>query len=240
MKLTKTLIIAFFLFISFANAQQTEKRFSIGVHASYLTTSKLYLAPFSSDRFIRNTFIRYDDFYSQSIDFRYRLNKELLLGISVERINVTHEGRNITVLILENLNTETININDGYEVYPVELTLHYIFPFSTESFIFFMGGGIGYYHANHLRSFGNVSVYNVKRQFAYGIHVSTSMEYFINDNFSVKGDIKFRDPQFTLETGYEKTTVKYGNRDVMLLQETFDSKINIDGVSFSIGLAFHF
>ncbi len=240
MRSRKILFILSVLLFNTSFAQVYDKKFSVSANTVYTTSSKLYLAPNSSDRFIRNTFISYDDLLSHGIDFRYRLNKELILSLNIERLSESKEGRNVTVLLLENFNTETIAVKDGFEFYPMEFTLYYIFPFSTVSFKFLMGGGIGYYFGIHLREFGDAVVKNVKRNFAYGFHVSTSFEYFLNESFSLRGEMKFRDPQFTLESSYEKGTVKYGNRDVVLLQDTFDSKINIDGVSFGLGLAFHF
>ncbi len=52
--------------------------------------------------------------------------------------------------------------------------------------------------------------------------------------------MKFRDPQFTVKSKYSKKEVNYNGNIIRIAQDTFDSKINVDGVTFILGLAFHF
>jgi hypothetical protein len=103
-----------------------------------------------------------------------------------------------------------------------------------------MGGGAGYYIGSHIRKFGDADVSNAERKTAYGIHVSISMDYLIKDFISVRSEMKFRDPQFTVKSKYNKKEVNYDGYVIRLAQETFDSKINLDGVTFILGLVFHF
>lgn len=103
-----------------------------------------------------------------------------------------------------------------------------------------MGGGAGYYIGSHIRKFGDAEVSNVERKAAYGIHVHLTMDYLINDFVSLRGEMKFRDPQFTVKSKYSKLEVNYNGNIIRLAQESFDSKINVDGVTFVLGIAFYF
>ena len=123
---------------------------------------------------------------------------------------------------------------------PIEFTVYYFIPYSTEDFKFFMGGGLGIYLGEHIRNFEDVEVENVSRDFAWGIHGRMGMDYMITDFFSVRGEMKFRDPEFKMESRYTKESFTYRNFVVNLPEESFPSKINIDGMVFTFGVVLHF
>jgi hypothetical protein len=52
--------------------------------------------------------------------------------------------------------------------------------------------------------------------------------------------MKFRDPQFKVKSAYNKLDVKYNDQTILLAQKTFDSKIDVDGVTFILGFSFLF
>jgi len=133
-----------------------------------------------------------------------------------------------------------ITVEDGFKLIPVELSLYYMLPFSTELFKFLIGGGAGYYLGEQVRKFADVEVKNISRKTAYGIHVIISMDYFVFENVSLRTEMKFRDPQFIVKSEYTKNETIYNGREINLPQSSFDSKINLDGVTFILGAAFHF
>lgn len=236
MKINITLIII--LGFSLNTMAQFNKTFGISVNAVYSTSASIYLSPNSSDVFLRNNSFLIEDIFNPSIDFRYRVSESILLGFSTEYMISSATGPNLTVFIGNN--TVTIDVEDGFKLIPLELSAYYFLPFSTEHFKFLMGGGIGYYLGSHVRRFGDVEVSNLERKAAYGVHVSISMDYLIKDFVSVRGEMKFRDPQFSVKSKYSKKEVNYDGRLIILVKDSFDSKINVDGVTFILGLAFHF
>jgi hypothetical protein len=133
-----------------------------------------------------------------------------------------------------------VSTQDGFEVYPVELSAYYIMPFSTVDFHFYIGGGFGLYYGNHLRNFGEADVTTIRQDLGYGIQVSTGMDYLITDFFSVRGELKFRDPQFDMQSQYSKTEVTINGRLYEINNDIFDSKVNINGITFGLGLVVHF
>ena len=96
---------------------------------------------------------------------------------------------------------------EGFELIPFDLSVYYFLPFSTDSFKFFMGGGIAFYYANHVREFADVKAENVSRDFSYGIQAAIGMDYMILDFLSARLKMKFRDPDFKLESKYNKDSV---------------------------------
>ena len=151
-------------------------------------------------------------------------------------MKATAGGGNLTI-ISGNL-TENIEITDGFLLIPIEFSGYYILPFSTERFKFLMGGGAAYYFGKHIREFGNANIYTVSRDVAYGIQVSISMDYLIRNDITVHSEMKFRDPQFKLESAYDNQEVNLNGKTIFVEQKTFDSKINVDGVTFILGVSF--
>ncbi len=230
----RLLIILLLIPFYYSYPQYNGNNFSFGVGAVYTTTAKVYLNPNSSDVIVRNQYFLLEDIINPSFDIRYRLSDPLIIGLNVEYMKKTDFGSNLRV------NVGTIEIEEGFRLIPIELSLYYQLPFSTEKFKFLMGGGGGYYFGEHIRKFGNAEVKNVKRDAAVGIQVSISMEYLLRENIGIRTEMKFRDPQFNLTNRYSNEYVTYNGRQIKPLQNPFNSKINVDGVTFILGAAFYF
>jgi len=234
----KSCLLLFFLFNSFSFAQFNGNKFSVGINVVYTTTARVYLNPNSSDITLQNQYFLLEDIFSPALDIRYRLTDPLIIGLNIERMRKTEVGPNLRVF--SGSSVALIDVKDGFNLVPIELSLYYIMPFSTERFKFLMGGGGGYYFGEHIRKFREAEIENVERKAAYGIQVSVSMEYLLRPNIAIRTEMKFRDPQFSLKNKYTKETVEYQGATVHLSQEIFDSKINVDGVTFILGAAINF
>lgn len=231
-------IFIFLIGYSFSHAQFNGKNFSLGINAVYTTSAKVYLNPNSSDVTLRNNYFLLEDILNPAFDIRYRLTDPLIIGLNIEYMTKAEFGSNLRVFIGNTLTA--IEVEEGFNLIPIEVSLYYILPFSTNKFKFLMGGGGGYYFGEHIRKFGNAEVESVKRDVAFGIQVSVSMEYLLRENIGIRTEMKFRDPQFNLTNKYTKESVNYNGETVRLLQESFDSKINVDGITFILGLTFNF
>ncbi|MCU7496221.1 MAG: hypothetical protein HF314_10730 [Ignavibacteria bacterium] len=232
------IVLASCLFQGRLQGQEIYRDFSLSLNYNYTTTARIYLNPKSPVEILRNNAFYMEDIFSPSADLRYRLNDDILLGLSIEYIKKVQSGPNLTVLGSEG--TQTVMVEDGFRVIPFELTAYYLLPFSTEKFKFLMGGGVAYYYGDHLRKFGDEEVSNLKREFAYGIQAVVSSDYMITNFLSVRGEMKFRDPELEVTSKYKNQRVNYNGSTIVLAQDTFQSKINIDGVTFTLGMAFHF
>lgn len=213
-------------------------RFSISLSQNYTTSAKVFLYPNSSDPIIRNRSYLIEDIFNTGVEFRYAIFSDLHLGLNFEYINKVSSENNLT--IISNGLTETIKINDGFYLIPIEISLFYRLAFSTDAVRFFIFGGSGFYYGNHIREFGDVSITNVKRKFSYGIQVGFLTEYFFAKNFSINSGMKFRDPQFSVTNKYDNREVNFEGRLVYIPQEKFDSKINVEGVIFFLSASYHF
>ncbi len=214
--------------------QYGENDFTISVNYNYTTTSKLFLFPKSPDEITRNQSIDFDDVKSVSAEFRYKVADYLTLGLSVEQFEKKQKRFDSRVTGF------LVNIEDGFKIYPVQLTAYYTLPFSTELFKFYMGGGFGIYFGEHTRDFSNVSVNDNGSTTEFGIHIKTGFDYMIEDFFSIRGEMNFRDPEVDLSSSYNSDTFEHQGQTLLLPRRDFDTKVNIDGATFSIGAVLHF
>ena len=229
-------LIKFITFLFLINsclfAQYDGNNFTISASYSFNTTAKIFLSPDAPNVFDQNNYFGLEDIYSYSVEFRYRLSEPIILGISAEYMKASAKGRNLT--------SRLFVVKDGYELYPVEFSAYYFLPFSTEDFKFFMGGGFGVYFGKRTREFGDIKFNDVDSDIGYGIQVSVGMEYMIFDNLSTRGEIRFRDPDFRITNKYNSDRVNYEGNFYSVTQDEIASKINVDGITFRIGAAFHF
>ncbi len=232
------LFVFILLYTASGYSQYNGNKFLVGVSGIYTSSAKIYLYPNSSDAILRNTSFPLSDIYDGGVYFRYRLSSDIILGLSTEFMKKTAMGNNLTVFA--DNKTVTINVQDGFTMVPVELSIYYLIPFSTEKFKFLMGGGGAYYYGTQIRNFGNEDINSSESKIAYGIQVSISMDYLITNNIIVSGAMKFRDPQFSVNNTYNKKNVDYNGTKIELAQSSFDSKINVDGVTFLVSMAFSF
>jgi outer membrane protein W len=218
-------------------AQIRYKNFSVSLNGNYTTTAKIYLNPNSTEVDLKNRYTEVSDIFSPSVDIRYSIAEDILIGFSTEYL---YKISPLFITVIGPGGIESISINDGFRLIPFEVSAYYLMPFSNDKFKFLIGGGLAYYYGSHIRKFGDEEISNIKREFAYGIQVSTSADYMINELLSVRGEMKFRDPEFETTNRYNKITVSYNGQIIRLGQDKFDSKINIDGITFILGLAVHF
>lgn len=226
------LTLAFIMFSNNIIAQYEGSNLGIALNYSFTTSSKLYLFPNAQDPILRNQNVEMDGINSYGIDIRYRISEPLIIGLSTEYLKNTKNHGEFSV------GGFVIDIDDGFELIPVELTLYYLVPFSTEKFKFYMGGGAGLYFGKHIRNFSDVSVSDIGSETTYGIQVTTGMDYLANEFISLRAEMRFRDPEFDMKSKYSKQIFEHQGRSLLLSRETFETKANVDGITFLIGIVF--
>lgn len=233
------IVFIILIFIPFLNfAQYNGKDFSISLGIDYTTSVQIFLNPNSSDIILRNQAFEIANIYGPVLDFRFRLTEAVIIGLSSEYLSKSVTARNLTVFAGSQL--IKLEVEDGVIFIPVEALVHYHMPFSTELFKFTMAAGLGLYYGEQTRLFGDTKIRNIEKDINIGLLVSMGMEYMPVDQFGVRVEMKFRDPEIKVKNQYEKTIVNYKGTEVTLLQDNFDSKINLDGISFLLGLTFQF
>jgi hypothetical protein len=237
--MNRKLLFILLLLINFPNfPQYNGTDISIGVYGFYTTSASIFLNPNASDIVLRNSSFDVEDIFNPGVDIRFRVSEPLILALGVEYMNITETAPNLNVFLGRSI--VTIDVEDGFQLIPIEFTAYYLLPFSTQGFKFLMGGGLGYYNGEFIRKIGDTEVTSVQEENAIGIHVSVSMDYIPIRNVAVRFQMKFRDPQFTVTSHYNQTEVEYEGNVIILPEESFDTKVNVDGITFILGAAVQF
>jgi outer membrane protein W len=228
------IVIIYILFSAGTFAQFSTGNFGIAVNAVYTTSVDIFLNPNSSNSEVRNKSFTLENIWNPGIDIRYRFSSEFILGLNIEYMKKTETVPNLTAFVGNQV--LVFEVEDGFSAIPIELTAHYYFPFSTEDFKFMMGGGVGYYIGEFIRKFQGVELEIIQRKFALGLHVSASIDYIIIENLSARFEMKFRNPQYTITSKYSQTEVTYQGNIIQLPENPFDTKVDINGLTFIFGL----
>ncbi|MCF8259923.1 MAG: hypothetical protein K9J12_04060 [Melioribacteraceae bacterium] len=232
------LIFVFLFSVNIAYGQFNGKNYSISASYSYTTTAKLFLYPNSSDQILRNQFSPLEDMFSYVFEFRYKLLDPLFVGVRSGYMKKTSEFE--SVYLGSPIGVIPVKTTDGFVLIPVEISAYYVLPFSTDNFKFFMSGGLGFYFGEHVREIRGVTASNEKSEIDFGIQVGVGTEYLIFDFLSAKFEMFFRDPQYELTSKYSGDIIRANNAVYRIPKETFDSKVNVNGVAFSIGISYQF
>jgi outer membrane protein W len=236
--LLRSILILVISFSFTAFSQYNRESYSLLLGMDYITSAQIYLNPNSSDIILRNQSYEVTNLFAPLIDFRYRINDDIVIGISSEYILKEQRARNLVVR--EGSQEVHLDVDDGVQFIPIELSVYYSLPFSTDQFKFTMGGGTGYYFGKQIRKFGDADIMNIKNKTSLGLLVSVGMEYLFIDKVGLRLDMKFRSPEISLTNQYSNDIVNYEGTIVKLFPNTFDSKINLDGISFVLGISYQF
>ncbi len=213
-------------------------RFEAALNYNYTTNAKLFLFPFSPDPIVRNKFLDLEDIFNFSANVRLRITPSLQIGLNIERIIKT--GKDNSVIVLQNSGLRRVEVADGFEAYLIEFSLIYILPFSSNRFKIFMGGGAGAYPARQIRRFGKAKIKSKNKDFPFGIQTLAGVEYYFRKDFALRFQMVFREPEIKLLSTYVKKTFEYNGTNVTVINDTFETRVDIDGAVFVLGLVFNF
>lgn len=229
-------IILIFSFQSYSLSQ--ERKLSFITRLNYTTDAKVFLFPNASDFVIRNTPFPIEGILNFSLEGRYSLSKSIQTALNFEYIEATKTGANLVVF--DNSRAVLMNVEDGFFLVPVELSLHYILPFSSDDVKFGFFGGLGFYYGGPIRRFGNVEIENQNNKIDYGILIGCEFSIHLTESIFLSVGMKFRDPELNVKGKYTSRVTEYNGKEYIIPQEHIETRINMDGITFNTGIGFSF
>ena len=82
----------------------------------------------------------------------------------------------------------------------------------------------------------NVSATRQPAPLKIGIHIVSGFEYQPVAGFWLRGDMRFRDPELRTVNRFSEQSTEYNNVTVTFPRSDVASKINLDGLTFSVGI----
>jgi len=212
-----------------------DRQYSIGIFGSLNTSSKLFYNPNDQDEFIRSQFLPLNSTFSGGVDFRRTIEPlRISLGISIEYLSKTD------FFIHPFSQSLNIPIKDGFSATPVELSVFFPIPVGSDVLQLYMGGGAGAYFGERRHEYAGIRTSVTDHKTGYGIHIISGLEYFVRPAVSLRSELKFRNVQFESVNRFLEPTAVYAGTVVPLDLDPLASRVNIDGMTLSLHLAYHF
>ena len=210
-----------------------ERQYSIMLFGGLTTSSKLFHHPNDPDELLRSQFFPFENIFSAGIDARRNFED---LGVQIG-LNVEYISKNTTSSIPAPAGT--VQVTDGLIAFPVELTGYFYIPVGSDRFHVYMGGGTGAYIGSRTYEYAGAVAQTVERTAGFGIHILSGVEYDLTPEVSLRSEIKFRDVQFETVNRFTQFAAFDQGSTLTLDQDPLPSRINIDGMHLSLGIAFH-
>lgn len=208
--------------------------FSLAVKGSYTTNTRFLYNVDRLDEFIDDKYFSVN--FGIGVDIRWRAYGDgILVGVNVEKIKTLEQ----TARIIQSGNLEyRIPVQEGFVTYPVELSGYFVIPFSSEDIRMYLGGGVGWYVGERLYSVAQVNAATLNSPSGFGIHVLTGADVRLLPRLAIRGELKFRDPQFDSVNQFAASSATYGGVRILLDQSRTKTRINLNGITYGLGLVF--
>lgn len=230
----KNLILLLFLILNVSSSQPKKM---IGLNLNYILSAFVYPNVISSDRGLREFSNEVNSWIGFSGDFRAELAKGYLAGFSVEIVN-----KKVSDVLPHRISGQYVRIpvEDKYTIYIAELSLFFIAPFSSQKLSIYIGGGIGAYKGKFERSILSAKSEIRRSPINLGIQVMSGVQYNFKKNFSLRAELKFRDPIAEVESRFKNAQIEYGGYIIPIDPSPFRTKVNFDTMTLVLGLVFSF
>lgn len=207
---------------------------SVAAKGSYTTSTRFLYNVDRNDIFIDDKYFSYN--FGFGLDVRMlAYSDDILIGVNIEKIKTLDQT---TRLDYRNGLSYSVPVSEGFVVYPVEISGYFLIPFSSDVARFYLGGGVGWYFGERIYSIGGAQAATLNSPSGFGIHVLTGADVRITSKIAVRGELKFRDPQFDSVNRFEETSTTYNGLKIPLDTSSSKTRVNLNGITYGLGLVF--
>ncbi len=231
--LWKVVIAAVVLVRPAAGQQQSERSFLM-LRGTIVTSSKIFDNPDAPVEADRDHFNFVDDLLGGGIMYRYSFpDQGLFLSATVDYVSRVNSSKQS---ILVNNVVKQFDVEEGVRFVPIELGVNTSVPIIADELALTMGGGFGAYVADRVFGIAGVRMSSRKLPLGYGIHVECGFDYRFYRRTFLSWEMRFRDPEVINENGFDTSVIKVDNYQVPVGNIPPKSKVNVHGVSFTLGV----
>lgn len=224
-----TLMIVFGSTVCYA-----KENISAAAKGSYTTSTRFLYNVDRNDIFIDDKYFSYN--FGFGLDVRMlAYSDDILIGVNIEKIKTLDQT---TKLVFANGLSYSIPVSEGFVVYSLELAGYFLIPFSSEDARVYLGGGIGWYFGERIYSIASAQAATLNSPSGFGIHVLTGADVRITSKIAVRGELKFRDPQFDSVNRFEESSTTYNGLKIHLDPSSTKTRVNLNGITYGLGLVF--
>jgi len=212
--------------------------FSIMPKMIYISSATVQLFPFSKDQFERSFTEELSGGYGYGISFRKKLLREdLSFGLSTEYIKIVDSE------LTQTFDNDTVRyrarVTEELSMIPIELTGYFNIPNFSEDLKIYLGGGVGVYFGDRKRTVIDIQSKTISKQAGFSFVILSGLEYKFTKAFSGVFEIRFRQAEYSVKSEYPVSNIKI-NGTSFPLDKNLNSKIFVDGLKLSLGIAYNF
>lgn len=232
-------LIAVVAFPFSLQGQQLNTRSSFVLRSTIVTSSRVFDNPDAQDIVDRDHFDFVDNLLGGGIQYRLEfLDQNLLLTLSVEYasriLSQTRPFLTTTNQLVQ------LPIEQGVRFIPVEFGANTNIPLMGDVLRLTMGGGFGIYYVDRVYAISGVFMKSESLPIGYGIHVESGFDYRIFKNIGLSWEMRFRDPEVINDSKFGSDYITVGNNQIPVSNISPKTKINVHGVSFTLGVLLGF
>jgi hypothetical protein len=229
-------IVAIVVLAGTLPAQTSENIFSIAIRGTYTTSSKIFDNPDSPSSDLQGQYVALDNIYGPGVELRINIpGQSVALTVSAEYLSKQDEEAQLVGFTAP---PRRLSVKEGFKLIPIEVGASVPIPLGTEGMRLSIGGGVGAYIGKRVLNVAGADAPQQNRPVSYGIHVETNFDYLVLPHIFARAEMRFRDPEFTTESKFEQKATLSNGVLIQLPQEPFRARINVNGITFGLGLAY--
>ncbi|HMS35335.1 MAG TPA: hypothetical protein PKC91_14730 [Ignavibacteria bacterium] len=242
----KILYLIFILCISFPVTSEAQSVNGLGLGSGYsilpsviyVSSATIQVNAFSKNLYERGETEELDGGYGYGISIRKKIfNENISIGFTTEYLKIYDDE------LTEIFSTETSRIRarvtEELWMMPVELSGYFSIPKFSEDLDIYLGGGVGLYFGDRQRTVLNITSRTISKEPNFSFVILSGMELFFSKQFSGVFEMRFRQGEYTVKSVFPVSSIT-ANGNTYPLEQNLNSKIFVDGLKLSLGLAYNF
>jgi opacity protein-like surface antigen len=221
--------------LALAQTSSPSAPFSVSVvfKGSYTTSARFLYNVDKPDQFLDSKY--FSPIFGFGGSVRANFNGDFAIGISTEKIKFAESS---IVQYIIGGDQVLVPVNEGFVLYPVELSGYFFLPFSTDNFRVYLGGGVGAYFGERSYSIGSENMNAENSPSGFGIHVLTGVEFALVPKVMLQSELKFRDPQFDSVNKFQHASTIVNGIVIPLSMSPETTRVNVNGITYTLGIAY--
>lgn len=242
----KIFYFIFILCISFPGITKAQSINGLGLGSGYsilpsviyVSSATIQMNAYSKNLYERGETEELDGGYGYGLSIRKKIfNENISIGFTTEYLKIYDDE------LTEIFSTETSRIRarvtEELWMMPVELSGYFSIPKFSEDFDIYLGGGVGLYFGDRQRTVLNVTSKTISKEPNFSFVILSGMELFFTKQFSGVFEMRFRQGEYTVKSVFPVSSIT-ANGNTYPLEQNLNSKIFVDGLKLSLGLAYNF
>lgn len=228
-------IIAVVAFLPSLQAQQLNPHSSVMLRGTIVTSTRAFNNPDAPDVVDRDHFDFVDDLLGGGVEYQLDFpDQNILFSLSVEYISKVISQNDMFFTTSNQL--VQLPVDMGVRFIPIELGVGTRIPLIGNELTLGLGGGFGIYYADRVYGIGGVRMKSESLPIGYGIHIESGFTYMFLNNVGICWEMRFRDPEIINESRFGTDVLSVNNYQISVGKIPQKTKINVHGVSFSLGI----